>query len=398
MNFKKLLWVNPSFLDYRVPLYQEIENQTDGNFHLIYGASRMPERVCNKIADALKEKAHPITSNYLYRFGGKKKTQEECFRSTGYANDSVTILIPKGLYKKISKISPDIIIAEGFFKYTPWALLYSILHRKPLYIYYERTLHTERSVPWWRKGYRKFVSLFVKGFLVNGEETKKLLISWGIKDNRIFTGGMSADSDGLKKDISFLSSTQISNLKKQIAGDIPTTGLIYVYTGQLIKRKGVKELLGGWAHHIKKYPDDRLILVGAGDQECELKKIASTFSSVIFAGEVDYSEIHKYYAISDVFVIPTLEDNWSLVVPEAMACGLPIACSIYNGCHTDLVHKDINGISFNPLDAINVSEALDYFHNRDLEEMGRQSVKIESEFNPFHAAQNILNAFWDKQI
>ena len=34
---------------------------------------------------------------------------------------------------------------------------------------------------------------------------------------------------------------------------------------------------------------------------------------------------------ADVFVIATLEDDWSLVVPEAMACGLPILSSLYNG-------------------------------------------------------------------
>lgn len=390
---QKILWVNPGFLDYRVPLYKEIGEQTNGAFHLIYGASRMPERVCRKIDEALKQNAHPITSNYLYRFGKNRSSKEGHSQSLGFANDSVEVLIPKGLYNQIRNVSPDIIIAEGFFKYTPWALLYSILHRKPLFIYYERTLHTERSAPWWRKGYRKLVSWFTKGFLVNGEETKKLLISWGISEKRIFTGGMSADSIGLKNSISAISQTQISDFKKTIIGEILDNGLTYIYTGQLITRKGVEELIKGWTIHSKKYPDDRLLIVGTGDQESKLKIIASALPSVIFTGGVDYSEIYKYYAVSDVFVIPTLEDNWSLVVPEAMACGLPIACSIYNGCHTDLVKKDINGISFDPLNAEDVSNTLGYFHHQDLSKMGKQSIKIESCFNPSHAATNILKAF-----
>lgn len=390
---QKILWVNPGFLDYRVPLYKEIGEQTKGSFHLIYGASRMPERVCKKVNETLKQNAHPITSNYLYRFGKNRSAKEGHSQSLGYANDSVEVLIPKGLYKKIRSVSPDIIIAEGFFKYTPWALIYSILHRKPLYIYYERTLHTERSAPWWRKSYRKFVSMFTKGFLVNGEETKKLLKTWGISEKRIFTGGMSADSNGLKNEVSAISQDQIEELKNAIIGKIPDNGLIYVYTGQLIKRKGIEELIKGWAIHSKKHPEDRLMIVGSGDQESRLKSMASVLPSVIFTGGIDYSEIYKYYAISDVFIIPTLEDNWSLVVPEAMACGLPIACSIYNGCHTDLVKKDINGISFDPLNVEDVSNTLDYFHHQDLSEMGKQSVWIESNFNPSHAANNILKAF-----
>lgn len=36
-----------------------------------------------------------------------------------------------------------------------------------------------------------------------------------------------------------------------------------------------------------------------------------------FIGRMEYDNIYKYYAIADVFLMPTLEDNWCLVVPEA---------------------------------------------------------------------------------
>ena len=51
----------------------------------------------------------------------------------------------------------------------------------------------------------------------------------------------------------------------------------------------------------------------------------------------ELQELYKYYALCDVFIMPTLEDNWCLVIPEAMACGKPVACSIYNGGHYELV-------------------------------------------------------------
>jgi glycosyltransferase involved in cell wall biosynthesis len=49
--------------------------------------------------------------------------------------------------------------------------------------------------------------------------------------------------------------------------------------------------------------------------------------------------------------MPTLEDNWSLVVPEAMACGKPVLCSTLNGCWPELVKDDVNGWTFDPTDA-----------------------------------------------
>ncbi len=46
--------------------------------------------------------------------------------------------------------------------------------------------------------------------------------------------------------------------------------------------------------------------------------------SVHFLGKIPYQEVYKYYGIADVFVLPTLEDNWSLVVPEAMSSDYPL--------------------------------------------------------------------------
>ena len=67
--------------------------------------------------------------------------------------------------KRIKKIDADIVIAEGFFQWTPQAVRYVFFHRKPLLIEYERTKHTERSCPKWRMIYRKLVDQFVSGYL-----------------------------------------------------------------------------------------------------------------------------------------------------------------------------------------------------------------------------------------
>ena len=75
-----------------------------------------------------------------------------------------------------------------------------------------------------------------------------------------------------------------------------------------------------------------------------------------------------------------------------MACGLPIACSIYNGCHPELVKKDENGITFDPLNERSIIETLSYFHQQDLEKMGKKSIEIESEYNPENTSNNIINA------
>ena len=109
-------------------------------------------------------------------------------------------------------------------------------------------------------------------------------------------------------------------------------------------------------------------------------------------GNVDYNDIYKYYAIGDVFIIPTLEDNWSLVVPEAMACGLPIACSIYNGCYPELVKQNINGSLFDPLREESIIDVLKYFHKVNLKEFGEKSKDIERKYNCENVSNRIFQA------
>ena len=103
--------------------------------------------------------------------------------------------------------------------------------------------------------------------------------------------------------------------------------------------------------HIDATALDALVIVGDGPERERLENQvqAAGLKSVYFEGAVDYDYMASYYAAADAFVIPTLEDNWSLVVPEAMACGLPILCSKYNGCWPELV-QERNGWVFDPLD------------------------------------------------
>lgn len=110
-------------------------------------------------------------------------------------------------------------------------------------------------------------------------------------------------------------------------------------------------------------------------------------------GAIDYDQIAPFYKTADCFIIPTLEDNWSLVVPEAMACGLPIATSIYNGCHPELVHKE-NGWTFDPLNQNSIVDILDKIiaSKNILPQMGLASKQIVSHETAERAAHSIFDA------
>jgi glycosyltransferase involved in cell wall biosynthesis len=53
--------------------------------------------------------------------------------------------------------------------------------------------------------------------------------------------------------------------------------------------------------------------------------------------------IFKYYKSADLFVLPTREDIWGLVVNEAMACGIPVITTNRCIAGIELIEDGING-------------------------------------------------------
>lgn len=369
-----VLYCNPSFWEYRLPFYVELNRLFNGNFHVVYSTKRYFGAHINmlpKIKNVLGENAHPYENEWMYvRETHSMKIKDETYHA---------IPLSLGLLTIIRKIKPDVLITEGFFQWTPFVQLYGWFFRVPVFVGYERTLYTERHNSIFKTFLRKLQDKSIAGYLVNGIETKKYLLSLGISEDKIFVGGMSADSTGLRTSIKKWAIEEKQSFKSKYISS--NNGLIFLFTGQMILRKGVNYLLNAWVKHTQLYPDDKLVLVGGGVFLERWKKEYSEYSSIIFEGTVAYDEIYKYYAIADVYILPTIEDNWSLVVPEAMACGLPVATSIYNGCHVELIQDGENGFVFDTYNQESITNVLEKFHYMDLKKMGNKSILIEKNFN-----------------
>ncbi len=379
----KILWVNPGFLDYRVPVYAELDRLTGGMLSVLYSKSRTPARVSEKIEGVLGSRAVGLDGELWWRIG----------RAGDTANASLQVPYQPGLLRHLLEQRPEVVIAEGLFQWTPAAVMKRLVQRTPLVIAYERTCYTERNCPCWRTAYRKAVVSQAGAMLCNGILSKEYALRLGMAAGRIFTGAMASDSEGLRGKVADVSASR----RKQIRQAYGLKSPVFLSVGKLIPRKGVFELLAGWQRYkAGASASGSLLLVGDGSQRQELETWVRTrqVPDVAFGGAVDYDTIADYYATANVFVIATLEDNWSLVVPEAMACGLPVACSQYNGCWPELVKPGRNGLVFDPLDPDAVAGCLSYFAERshDLARMGEESRQIEAGYTPKRAAQAALEA------
>lgn len=378
----KILWLSSWFGDYRVPVYDNLNRLSDGAFWIVCSEMETSELVRRKLREKLGDHAIIMPQQKIIRLGNA---------DSDFANSSLALHWQQGLYSTIRNVKPDVIIVEGFGRWAPAGIIYSILHRKRLLMFYERTAWTERKAGWWRTLYRRLAGKAVDCFLSNGALSEQYLReNLGFSSAPIIRGCMSADSFYLHHDVE-------AELEARHKADRETEcrsgkGIRFLYVGRIVEPKGIRQLLEAWEIHHRSYPDDTLTLAGEGILLNEMRERYGDDKGIIMAGYVSYDRIYSYYKECDVVVQPTLEDNWSLVIPEAMSCGRAVMCSIYNGGYPELVKDSVNGYSFDPLDKEDFVNAFAKFHSANLLKMGRQGMMIEKNFSPEKAALRIYKA------
>jgi len=119
-------------------------------------------------------------------------------------------------------------------------------------------------------------------------------------------------------------------------------GCVFFNAGQFVARKGLDVLLDAYAK-IAAPETASLLLIGAGEQEAALREQAEGLPNVVFKPFLQRDALAQYYSLSDVFVFPTRYDIYGLVVPEAMARGLPVIATRWAGSAHALMREGETG-------------------------------------------------------
>lgn len=104
-----------------------------------------------------------------------------------------------------------------------------------------------------------------------------------------------------------------------------------LHLGRLHPKKGIDRLLQAWASVELRSPDWSLQIVGpseAGHGEALTAQSAALgLRRVEFRGPLFGAEKEASYRNADLFVLPTLDENFGMVVAEALANGTPVICT-----------------------------------------------------------------------
>ena len=261
--------------------------------------------------------------------------------------DLFTYFINPTVFFELLKERADVVIVSGWdlFAYQA-AFLYAKLFRKKFILWSGSTTH---ETSWRRTISKPLVWSMVKGadaYLAYGTRAKEYLISLGAKPEKIFIAYQTIDIETFQKELKKWQ-RQKEKVKKGIG---IKTDKVILFVGQLIERKGAVYLIKAFKKIKEELADVSLLIVGYGELEEKLKDFVSKekIRDIFFVGGADWPEVAKFYAIADLFVLPSLEEVWGLVINEAMAAGLPVVATKVVGSSEDLIKEGKNGFLVQP--------------------------------------------------
>jgi glycosyltransferase involved in cell wall biosynthesis len=257
-------------------------------------------------------------------------------------------LINVGVIKEIILGRPDAVILMSWMNPTWWmALTVCVLFRLPFLYMTDANVQIEPLRSNRKRRIKRMILgnvLFrlCSGFLCAGTANRQFYKLYGVPDKKLFPFAYSWGYNQL-----FKVSADLRSQRSQIRGEcgIPEQGLVILYCGRLSQEKNLFNLVAAY-HQVD---DERktLIFVGDGELRQSLQNYVDELgaASVFFFGFQNRDQIAKYYTISDVLILPSIQETWGIVVNEAMCFGLPVIVSQQVGAGTDLVTNGQNGFS-----------------------------------------------------
>ena len=313
---------------------------------------------------------------------GETKFVETQKIETGYSRGFM--VVSPSIIGYLLEFRPHVVFPQAFSLWTVIvALLKPLMRWKIAIIYDGSSPNSDFRDSTFRTLVRRILVWFADAFVSNSNAGKKYLMeALNVPEEKIFTRTyLVPDAGALVKR---LDQTQQPNLQLKRP--------IFLYVGRITARKGIKTLLEACAILKNQgYVDYSLLIIGKGDQREELEafiKECDFEEQVTWAGWVEYGNLGAYFQQADIFVFPTFEDVWGMVVPEAMVLGKAVLCS--NGAAScELIMSGENGYIFDPNSAQELAEQMQIFlDNPDvMESMGERSRQIISQKTPETAAK-----------
>ncbi|HEY9298349.1 MAG TPA: glycosyltransferase family 4 protein [Phormidium sp.] len=285
---------------------------------------------------------------------------------------SVSYVSP-AIIGQLLKFKPNLIFSSGFSIWTLISLVLKPIGKWQVVIVYDGS---SPSVDFreskTRLLARRFMAKVADAFITNSHAGKTYLTEIiGSRPDKVFARPYQVPT---QKALSKSSSTDKLDY-------LPAKRPVFLFVGQLIERKGLENLLKACSIlQRKKCINYTLLIAGDGPQRQDLEAMSREYDledQLKWLGWINYADLGSYFQTSDVFVLPTLEDVWGMVVLEAMLFSKPILCSKLAGV-SEIVEHGINGYVFDPTNYEELALLMECLINQPdlIAKMGDESKRV----------------------
>lgn len=290
------------------------------------------------------------------------------------------------LYAVLSQLNPDIIVIAGYARPAMLAtLLWCLGNQKPSVLLSE-TKKDDATRSWWSEMLKKLILKHYKSALVGGQPQKRYLTELGMPAEAIFLGYNVVGNESYHP-------------KKIKSLPLPVERPYFLAINRFVPKKNLLFLISAYAAYRQTTGANAwdLVLCGEGVLRPQIEqKIAELdLKNVVhLPGFLQQDELLPYFAHAKCFIHASIQEQWGLVVNEAMAAGLPVLVSNRCGCFEDLVIEGVNGFGFDP---DNSQQLIDLMlkvslGETDLAKISRGALEHIQKFSPDYFAQGLIQA------
>ena len=236
---------------------------------------------------------------------------------------------------------PDIVISVAFWFPSLYASLFKKLLGYKFLITTDAIIETEKNISYTKHKIRELIckntDMFISASTLTTEYLSTLCSTVKIKDSL-----QTIDTIEWKKNFNQLSAKKI--LRKEL--DLPIDKTILFGVGGFTSKKNWMSIF----KQIDKIENTIFVLIGAGELVNEYHTFINSSnltSKVKILTRKEGNELKKYFKASDIFIFPSLYDQFGYVVLEALASGLPVICSKNSGA-SSLIVNGKNGFIVDP--------------------------------------------------
>jgi glycosyltransferase involved in cell wall biosynthesis len=348
---KKIIFINSHPIQYFAPLYKYL-NQQGINTSCWYCSTETLAGHRDLQFNAEVKWDIPVLEGYTHRFF-KNYSWKPSFYNGFFG------LINPGLLTALLRQPPSVIIVHG------WACLTNVLvlilgrlAGHTVCLRAETPLNQELlkgRLNQWLKRFllRGILFRFVNWFLYIGKQNRLFYEHLGLKREKLLFTPYAVDNERFQNAARKYTSHK-AELRQELG--FPEYAQLVLFTGKYIQKKRPLDILA--AFEKLSLPEKCLVMVGEGEQRVQMEDFIKSqeLKDVYLTGFVNQTEIEKYYAVADVFVMCSEEgETWGLSVNEAMNFSLPIVVSDRTGCSVDLVEDGKNGFVFKTGDVNDLS-------------------------------------------